>query len=64
MYREIERTNGTTETTNYGLAHARQTDDTKNNASIGGDQPEALFAAVSFAALLVILLVSALQAWL
>ena len=71
MYREIQRTNGMTETTVYGLDNAQRIINERENAdvpqadsaAVSGDQPEALVAAVSFAALLLILLVSALQAW-
>ncbi len=71
MYREIQRTNGMTETTIYALDNAQRVINERENAdvpqansAVTRDQPEALVAAVSFAALLLILLVSVLQAWL
>jgi hypothetical protein len=72
MYREIQRTNGMTETTAYGLDRAQQAINNRENADVSqadpaafsGDQPEALVAAVSFLALLLIVLTCALQAWL
>jgi len=61
-----------TETTIYGLDNAQRLISKRENADIQqadsaaapGDQPEALVAAVSFLALLLIVFASALQTWL
>lgn len=61
-----------TENPVYGLDNAQQVINDRENADmpqansavVSGDHPEALVAAVCFAALLLIVLASALQAWL
>lgn len=72
MYREIPRTNRRSEASFYGLDRAQRAVDDRGDSSVLqetspvviADQPEALVAAISLAALLLIILVSALQAWL
>jgi hypothetical protein len=72
MYRDIPRTNGMTGTMDYGLDNAQQAINNRENAdvpqadsaTVRDDQPEALVAVVSFVALLLMVLASALQAWL
>jgi hypothetical protein len=72
MYHELPRTTGMTEASVYGLDIAQ-----KHALKIGtasppqvrsepaqGDEPEALWAAISLGALLVITLAGLLQAWL
>jgi len=60
-----------TETTVYGLDSAQRAINNRENRAVPqansaviGEQPEALVAAISFAVLLLIILGSALQAWL
>jgi hypothetical protein len=73
LYREIPRTVGITEASVYGLDGAEKALRSRESAALpqadpdpatGGDQPEALFAALSLGGLLVVMLVSLLQAWL
>jgi hypothetical protein len=72
MYREIPRTVGITEASVYGLDGAEKALRGRESAALPqadsdpatGDQPEALFAALSLGALLVVMLASLLQAWL
>ena len=71
MYREEPRTNGMTEASVYGIDTAQQVLKTTSaflpqvrTEPLLGNEPEALLAAISFGALLVIILASLLQAWL
>jgi MYXO-CTERM domain-containing protein len=71
MYREVPRTNGMTEASAYGLDTAQQAHKIETaspplvrSEPAPGAEPEALWAAVSLGALLVITLAGLLQAWL
>jgi hypothetical protein len=73
MYREIPRTVGITEASAYDLDGAEKALRSRESAALpqvdsdpamGGDQPEALFAALSLGALLLVILGSLLQTWL
>jgi hypothetical protein len=72
MYREIPRTVGITEASVYDLDSAEKALRSRESAALlqadsdpaMGDQPEALFAALSLGALLVVILGSLLHAWL
>jgi hypothetical protein len=71
MYREIPRTVGITEASVYDLDGAEKALRSRESASlphadsdpVTGDQPEALFAALSLGALVIIILGSLLHAW-
>jgi hypothetical protein len=71
MYREVPRANGMTEAGVYALDTAQQARKIETaslpqvrSAPVLGDEPEALFAAISLGALLVITLAGLVQAWL
>jgi hypothetical protein len=72
MYREIRRTNAMREATLYGLAVTRRSLEPRKSAApplsspqtTATEEPEALFAALSLGALVIITLISLLQAWL
>jgi len=71
MYREVPRPNGMTEASVYTRDTAQQASKIETaslaqvrSAPVLGDEPEALFAAISLDALLVITLAGLVQAWL
>jgi hypothetical protein len=68
MYREVPRPNGMTEASVYTRDTAQQASTASlaqvRSAPVLGDEPEALFAAISLGALLVITLAGLVQAWL
>jgi hypothetical protein len=71
MYREITRTNAMREASLYGLAATRRRLEHKKSPAAPisspqtttAEEPEALFAAISLGALVIITLVSLLRAW-